>query len=171
MGLGLFGPRHIPLHGRDGRQDRGKCLPTILAGHFGRRVSGLKRKKRDCRSRNLNAHSRRSKKRANRRQKLGSRRGGIAKDGRGGRGRWDVEARDWVMVLPYNKSRDAELSVFFPPSPQTRDPALEQHPISSIINHHGWPQDFVGADPLHFQSASEAQHGFNLVVRAARLPH
>jgi hypothetical protein len=23
------------LHGRDGRQDRGKCLPTILAGHFG----------------------------------------------------------------------------------------------------------------------------------------
>lgn len=36
MSLGLLGPGHIPLHCRDGRQDRGKCLPTFLAGHIER---------------------------------------------------------------------------------------------------------------------------------------
>jgi len=33
MSLGLLGPRYVPLHGCDGRQDRGKCLPIFLAGH------------------------------------------------------------------------------------------------------------------------------------------
>lgn len=33
MGLSLLSPRHISLHCRDGRQDRGECLPGFLAGH------------------------------------------------------------------------------------------------------------------------------------------
>jgi hypothetical protein len=33
MGLSLLRPGHIPLHCRDGRQDRGECLPGFLAGH------------------------------------------------------------------------------------------------------------------------------------------
>lgn len=43
MSLGLLGPGHIPLHCRDGRQDRGECLPTFLAGHIER---GYERKSR-----------------------------------------------------------------------------------------------------------------------------
>lgn len=39
MGLSLLGPRRISLHCRDGRQDRGKCLPGFLAGHV--ELSGL----------------------------------------------------------------------------------------------------------------------------------
>jgi hypothetical protein len=41
MGLGLLGPRHVPLHGCDGRQDRGECLPTFLAGHDEKHVKRL----------------------------------------------------------------------------------------------------------------------------------
>ena len=33
MCLSLLSPRHISLHCRDGRQDRGECLPGFLAGH------------------------------------------------------------------------------------------------------------------------------------------
>jgi hypothetical protein len=33
MGLSLLSPRRISLHCRDGRQDRGECLPGFLAGH------------------------------------------------------------------------------------------------------------------------------------------
>ena len=39
MGLSLLSPRRISLHCRDGRQDRGKCLPGFLAGHV--ELSGL----------------------------------------------------------------------------------------------------------------------------------
>lgn len=79
------------------------------------------------------------------------------------------------MVLPYNKSRDAELSVLLS-SLLRRKPAIPpfsttSHLLNSLLHHHGWTQDFVGADPLYFQPAAEAQHGFDLVVRAARLPY
>lgn len=76
--------------------------------------------------------------------------------------------------ITVHKSRDAELSVFkFPPSPQTRNPALVANvlPPQFLIHHHGRPQNFVGANPLHFQPAAEAQHGLDLAVRAAGLSH
>lgn len=44
-------------------------------------------------------------------------------------------------------------------------------PSQFLIHHHGRPQDFVGTYPLHFQPAAEAQHGLDLVVRAAGLPY
>lgn len=97
------------------------------------------------------------------------------KDGGGGKvGCWSPLPVTLGIGITVPKSRDAELSVFkFHPSPQTRYPALVANilPRQFLIHHHGRPQDFVGANPLHFQPAAEAQHGLNLAVRAAGLPY